>query len=383
MADMERFSSLLRKYRRERGITQNELAERLMVSPQSVSVWESGKGLPDVDHLCELSRALSVSIDVLLGNRPDRMRAYIGIDGSGTKTEFALVDETGHCLNRVVLEGSNPNTVGIDEAVRVVRQGIDFLRPGEMNVTGIFFGGAGLDRDTSNRDEVCTALRRAYPGICIECENDIFNVIICCSRPENCIAVNCGTGCIVFSAVDGQLVRTGGAGYLFGGGGSGYDIGRDAINAALESRDGMLPPTLLIGLVEEKLGGSAWARIHELYKKNVPYIASFAPLVFRAAEQGDRTAREILERNCDYVVRLIRRARERADGRPDRVILSGSLFSESDRFCRMVEDRVAGEVALERLDCPPVWGACLQAAKACGAEELPDPKQFLNSWDKL
>ena len=54
MADMERFSSLLRKYRRERGITQNELAERLMVSPQSVSVWESGKGLPDVDHLCEL-----------------------------------------------------------------------------------------------------------------------------------------------------------------------------------------------------------------------------------------------------------------------------------------------------------------------------------------
>ena len=383
MADLERFAALLRKYRRERGMTQNELAERLMVSTQSVSVWESGKGLPDVDHLCELSRALSVSIDVLLGNRPDRMRAYIGIDGSGTKTEFALIDETGHCLNRVVLEGSNPNTVGIDEAVRVVRQGIDFLRPGEMNVTGIFFGGAGLDRDTSNRDEVCTALRRAYPGISIECENDIFNVIICCSRPEDCIAVNCGTGCIVFSSEEGHIIRTGGAGHLFGGGGSGYDIGRDAINAALESRDGMRPPTLLIGLVEEKLGGSAWERIHELYKKNVPYIASFAPLVFRAAKQGDRTAREILEHNCDYVVRLIRRSRERAKGEPDRVILSGSLLAQHDEFYDMLAKRLGKEFTLERMDCPPVWGACLQAAKTCGAARTPDIKQFMSSWDKL
>lgn len=383
MADMERFSSLLRKYRRERGITQNELAERLMVSPQSVSVWESGKGMPDVDHLCELSRALSVSIDVLLGNRPDRMRTYIGIDGSGTKTEFALVDETGHCLNRVVLEGSNPNTVGIDKAVQILRQGLDFLRPGEMNVASIFFGGAGMDRETSNRDEVCTALRRAYPGICIECENDIYNVIICSSRPDNCIAVNCGTGCIVFSSVDGQIIRTGGAGHLFGGGGSGYDIGRDAVNAALESRDGMLPPTLLIGLVEEKLGGSAWERIHELYKKNVPYIASFAPLVFRAAKQGDRTAREILERNCDYVARLIRRSRERADNKPDRVILSGSVFAQNDAFYQMLIQRLGDGLVPERLECPPVWGACLQAAKACGADRLPELRQFLNSWEKL
>ena len=377
MVDMLLFGSKLRKYRKERGLTQGELAEMLLVSAQSVSVWESGKGLPDLDHLCELARVLSVSMDVLLSNRPDGGKTFIGIDGGGTKTEFALIDESGKCLNSVITEGSNPNTAGVERAIQVLRRGIDYLRPGEMNAAGIFVGSAGLGR--SNQDVIRTALQRAYPNIKIQCENDIYNVIACCSRPDNCIAVICGMGHIVYSSVDGEITRTGGAGHLFSGGGSSYDIGRDAIAVALDSRDGLKPDTLLTRMIEDRLGGNVWGKLHELYRNDVSYIASFAPLVSQAAQQGDRIAREIMERNSRQVASTIRKAWEKAHNRPDCVILSGSLFGAGDdSFYNLVVDALGEQMRVERMLCPPVWGACLRAADLCGAE-APCLERFLES----
>ena len=377
MVDMLLFGAKLKKYRKERRLTQGELAEQLLVSAQSVSVWESGKGMPDLDHLCELSRVLSVSMDVLLSNRPDGGMTFIGIDGGGTKTEFVLIDESGKCLNSTVMEGSNPNTSGVERAVEVLRQGIDFLRPGEMNVAGIFVGSAGLGR--GNQDMVRTALQRAYPNIKIRCENDIYNVISCCSRPDNCVAVICGAGHIVYSSVRGRVSRLGGAGYRFSRGGSSYDIGRDAIAAALDSRDGLGPETVLVGRIEERLGGEIWEKLHELYRNDISYIASFAPLVLEAAEQGDPVAAEILRQNSRRVVCLIQKAREKAAGAADCVILSGSLFARDNLFYRMVVEQLEGQVRVERMLCPPVWGACLQAAGLCETSDRPKLERFLES----
>ena len=59
--------------RRNRGITQEELAQRLSVSPQAVSKWENGHTMPEVSILVELSQILGVTIDEILlptGNIP-------------------------------------------------------------------------------------------------------------------------------------------------------------------------------------------------------------------------------------------------------------------------------------------------------------------------
>lgn len=377
MVDMQYFAKMLRKYRKEQGLTQGELAEKLLVSAQSVSIWESGKGLPDLDHLCELSRILSVSIDVLLDQRPDEVRGLIGIDGGGTKTEFALIDEDGRSLNSIVLEGCNPNIRGMEEAVSVVRRGIDFLRPNEMKVMGIYLGGAGMGSG-SNADMMRTALEKAYPEMKVGCGNDIRNVIACCTQPDNCIAAISGTGCVVYSSLNGQVRRIGGAGYLFERCGSGYDMGRDAITAALRARDAIAPTTLLTELVEEKLGGSAWDLIHDLYKRDVSYIASFSPLVSKAATQGDPVARDILERSAEHLVREIHQARTFV---PDaqHVILSGSLFAKDDTFFHTVTEGLDKDLIVERMTCPPVWGACLQSAKLCGLEQMPSLKLYMET----
>ena len=60
------FSENLRRIRRERGISQEELAEQLKVSRQAVSKWEQGNGYPEVEKLIFLSEVLSVSLDRLM-----------------------------------------------------------------------------------------------------------------------------------------------------------------------------------------------------------------------------------------------------------------------------------------------------------------------------
>ena len=60
------FSEKLRKLRKEKLLTQEELAEALYVSRTAVSKWESGRGYPSIDSLRELSRFFSVSIDELI-----------------------------------------------------------------------------------------------------------------------------------------------------------------------------------------------------------------------------------------------------------------------------------------------------------------------------
>lgn len=381
MFDTKQFARVLKNTRMARLLTQNDVARELRVTPQSVSKWERGEVVPDVENLCALSKLLSVSLDVLLDNRPADMVGLIGIDGGATKTEFVLIDETGRCLNTIVLPGCNPNACGVEKTLEILRQGIDFLRPQEMNVAGIHFGGAGMFSGNYG-DMVCAALQKAYPNLKISCANDISNVIACCEKPELCIAAISGTGCVVYSHRSGQLRRFGGIGYLFEGSGSGYDMGRDAITAALRAGDGLGESTLLTQLVEQRLGGPAWNSIQELYRREPAYIASFSLLVSQAAEEDDPVAQQILRRNALHMASLIRAAHQHI---PDarNVILSGSLFANNDRFFQTVTEALDPGLSVDRMTCPPVWGACLQAARLCGMETMPDLEVFICSRNNL
>lgn len=60
------FNEKLQELRRQRGLTQEELAEALYVSRTAVSKWESGRGYPNIDSLKAIAKFFSVSIDELL-----------------------------------------------------------------------------------------------------------------------------------------------------------------------------------------------------------------------------------------------------------------------------------------------------------------------------
>ena len=61
----QEFAQRLRQYRKDKGLTQQELADQLGVSNKTVSRWESGS-YPDVTTLVALARALGVTVDELL-----------------------------------------------------------------------------------------------------------------------------------------------------------------------------------------------------------------------------------------------------------------------------------------------------------------------------
>ena len=59
--------NIILKLRTERGMSQDELADKIMVTRQAVSRWENGDTVPNTDTLKLLSKEFDVSINTLLG----------------------------------------------------------------------------------------------------------------------------------------------------------------------------------------------------------------------------------------------------------------------------------------------------------------------------
>lgn len=62
------FSQKLQNLRKEKGLTQEELAEKLYVSRTAISKWESGRGYPNIDSLKDIAKFFSVTVDQLLSS---------------------------------------------------------------------------------------------------------------------------------------------------------------------------------------------------------------------------------------------------------------------------------------------------------------------------
>ena len=63
---MMEFNEKLQELRKQKGLTQEELAELLFVSRTAISKWESGRGYPNIDSLKAISKFFGVTIDELL-----------------------------------------------------------------------------------------------------------------------------------------------------------------------------------------------------------------------------------------------------------------------------------------------------------------------------
>ena len=90
------FCDQFKKYRRMTGMTQEEVARFLMVTPQAVSKWETGNGTPDISLLAPIADLFCVTTDELLG------RALTDPDSALEEiyhaTEEAYRERYGKCL---------------------------------------------------------------------------------------------------------------------------------------------------------------------------------------------------------------------------------------------------------------------------------------------
>ena len=88
--DQEKIGCFLKQLRRERGLTQEQLAEQLGVNPRTLSRWETARTMPDFALLVELARRYGVTVDELL----DGGRRENGTVGREEETMKKVVDYT-------------------------------------------------------------------------------------------------------------------------------------------------------------------------------------------------------------------------------------------------------------------------------------------------
>jgi N-acetylglucosamine kinase-like BadF-type ATPase len=298
---------------------------------------------------------------------------FVGIDGGGTKTIGVVTDETGKVMVSHTVGGTNPNGVGIDqvkkELATLVRYLLDKVDLTEL--AGCFAGMSGIDHPT-RRAEVGGWLRELLPGVPVEIDIDPVNALYSGSKNGTGVVFISGTGSICFSLnAQGERIRVGGWGYLLGDEGSGFDFGRRTLEAVMKGFDGRIerPPLFTAYVLEYFRCESSQDLIPLIYEPGMEKskISAVAPLLFKAFEEGDPTAKQIVDDVMEEVLLLIQTALNRLDqtnGEMNQVVLVGSVFQKQKLLVSMMKSRLeeAGYTAEWNVpEVPPVAGAAAKA----------------------
>lgn len=99
----------LKEYRNIFDLTQEQLAEKLNVSRQVITKWESGEGLPEIGNLKSISKLIGISIDYLLDD--------------SKKLEYPMKRRCLRC-NIEMIENFDIKVEGAGYGIKVTQQGL-------------------------------------------------------------------------------------------------------------------------------------------------------------------------------------------------------------------------------------------------------------------
>jgi N-acetylglucosamine kinase-like BadF-type ATPase len=307
-------------------------------------------------------------------------RFFLGIDGGGTKTRFALIDAALRPVADAQLGTTYHPDVGIDGVRSTLAQGIRQV----LSATGIdasrldhaFFG-----LPAYGEDSVITPALDAMPRTLLGHERyTVGNDMVCgwagslgCEDGINIVA---GTGSIGYGERRGRSARAGGWGEHFSDEGSAYWIAMQGLNAYSRMSDGRLPKGPLHALINEtlRLGTDLdlCAQVYGANAKSRGELAQFSKLVSDAAARGDGAALEIFQRAGAELAAIANALRLQLGFAPDetvRLSYSGGAFSAGDLLITPFREALDAECpafSLQRPKHEPHYGAALYAAKLAG-----------------
>ena len=100
--DQEKIGRFLGQVRRERGLTQEQLAQRLGVSQRTVSRWETGRNMPDISMLTALCAQLDISVAELLAGQRIEGETITKTDASDLAERLVGLVKRQNCLRRLL-----------------------------------------------------------------------------------------------------------------------------------------------------------------------------------------------------------------------------------------------------------------------------------------
>lgn len=305
---------------------------------------------------------------------------FLGIDGGGTKTAFALIDAQGSVLARHE-EGSTYHVdVGLPGVAATLQRGVQaLLAAAGVDGSAVAFAFFGLPAYGEDR-----AAQRALDlaaGAILGPERTLCGNDMVCSWAGSLacidgISVIAGTGSMAYGEVGGRQARAGGWGELFSDEGSAHWIARAGLTLFSRMSDGRSARGPLYGLMRERL-----ALEDDLDVCGVVYgqlggdrsrIAQLARLVSEAARLGDEQAGWIFGDAARELVEMVDAVRSRLQVAPDLqlpVSYTGGLFGDASLLLAPFERALAASSTPYRLSPPrlaPVLGAALYAARSAG-----------------
>ena len=378
MLNVDALGKKIEDLRRERRLTQKELAMALSVSFQAVSNWERGIAPPELGNLIAIADYFGITIDELVRDDSGK-ELFIGVDGGGTKTELCLVCADGTVLSRRSVCGSNPNDVGYAGMFSLLSSEIGKFFSEFKSIRGIFLGISGITAG-DNRQRLIADLKSRYPKVKIDARSDSASLFAFDERAE--MAVISGTGSVVFVKSEDGFKRLGGWGHLLDSAGSAYDIGRAALRRALYEQERGIAPSILTSLLLERLGTeTVWENINTLYSEGKPYIASLASAVFDAYSLGDGYAAEIVDETAKALSTLLSDGVSLFGAGPVAVASGGIFEHHKDVMLKHIAKYTDVEITIS--DLPPVFGASKNAVSLVCTPSADFYSNFKKSYAKL
>ena len=301
------------------------------------------------------------------------MKYYIGVDGGGTKTAFALFDEKKNMLAVNEGPGSNHENLetGFTGACEILWDGINALcEKACVKLSAISFtlmGLAGIDHPYQH-DAMCAILKdKGLENF--EIFNDGFIVVKAGSQSGRAIGYNCGTG-VCCNGIDknGTMLQLMGLGDFSGDISGGENILMTAFRLVYDDLFLGLEKTAITDMVLNEYGFTDKKEILSLIEKYEgpdcsEYIRTMIGFFFAAAKQGDKKALEYCEkmaqRGADSIAAV---ERELEFDDEVEVVLSGSINVKLDNqvYLDMLMEKAAAKCGKKlkfiKLNALPVTG---------------------------
>ena len=101
--DLVKIGRFISECRKEKGLTQSQLAEKLNITDKAVSKWETGKGMPDVSIMIELCDILGISVNELLSGEKLSEENYREKANENIVSMIKVADKNRKTKNRLIL----------------------------------------------------------------------------------------------------------------------------------------------------------------------------------------------------------------------------------------------------------------------------------------
>ena len=246
------------------------------------------------------------------------MARYLGVDGGGSKTALALIDDAGTVIARATAPTSYYFNDGFEVVEKSLAQGVTDICSqagiATSDIDAAFFGLPGYGEASGDIEQL-----DAVPGGVLghdrySCDNDMVCGWAGSLAGEDGINVISGTGSMTYGERQGVGHRVGGWGELFGDEGSAYWIAAQGLNAFSRMSDGRMAHGPLHAMLKERLqvGGDldVVSLVIDTWKGNRSKIAALATTVTEAARRRRRGLQA-------HPVRGGRRARRADRNHPD------------------------------------------------------------------